>query len=61
MSADGVPIEEIARLAGHYRTATTELVYRHELRAGSGAPRAGSGLEEAPPGAPAPSQPCRSR
>lgn len=32
MSADGVPIEEIARLAGHDRTATTELVYRHELR-----------------------------
>ena len=25
-------IEEIARLAGHNRTATTELVYRHELR-----------------------------
>ena len=32
MSADGVPIEEIACLAGHNRTATTELVYRHELR-----------------------------
>jgi integrase len=32
VSADGVPIEEIARLAGHNRTATTELVYRHELR-----------------------------
>jgi hypothetical protein len=32
MSADGVPIEEIARLAGHNRTATTELAYRHELR-----------------------------
>jgi integrase len=32
MSADGVPIEEIARLAGHNRTATTELVYRHEVR-----------------------------
>ena len=32
MSADGVPIEEIARLAGRNRTATTELVYRHELR-----------------------------
>jgi integrase len=32
MSADGVPIEEIASLAGHNRTATTELVYRHELR-----------------------------
>jgi integrase len=32
MSADGVPIEEIARRAGHNRTVTTELVYRHELR-----------------------------
>jgi integrase len=32
MSASGVPVEEIARLAGHNRTATTELVYRHELR-----------------------------
>jgi integrase len=32
MSADGVPIEQIARLAGHNRTATTELIYRHELR-----------------------------
>jgi integrase len=32
MSADGVPVEEIARLAGHNRTATTELIYRHELR-----------------------------
>jgi uncharacterized protein YdbL (DUF1318 family) len=26
MSADGVPIEEIARLAGHNRMAATELV-----------------------------------
>ena len=32
MSAAGVPIEEIARLAGHNQTSTTELVYRHELR-----------------------------
>jgi len=32
MSSDGVPVEEIARLAGHGRTATTELVYRHQLR-----------------------------
>jgi len=31
-AAGGAPIEEIARLAGHNRTATTELVYRHELR-----------------------------
>jgi hypothetical protein len=32
MSADGVPIEEIARLAGHNCTATTELVHCYELR-----------------------------
>jgi hypothetical protein len=31
-SADGAPIEEIARMTGHKRAATTELVYRHELR-----------------------------
>ena len=31
MSADGVP-EEIARVAGHKQTSTTELVYRRELR-----------------------------
>lgn len=33
MSDDGVPIEEIACPAGHNQTWTTELVYRHELRA----------------------------
>ena len=32
MSISGVPIEEIARLAGHPSTRTTELVYRRELR-----------------------------
>jgi integrase len=32
MSAHGVTVEEIALLAGHQRTATTEGVYRHELR-----------------------------
>jgi hypothetical protein len=32
MSADGVPVEEIARVAGHKQTNTTELVYRRELR-----------------------------
>ncbi len=32
MSAGGVPIEEIARLAGHQQTSTTKLVYRRELR-----------------------------
>jgi len=31
-SAGGVPVEEIARLAGHQQTSTTELVYRRELR-----------------------------
>jgi integrase len=32
MSESGVPIEEIARLAGHSSTRTTEVVYRKELR-----------------------------
>jgi integrase len=32
MSAGGVPVEEIARLAGHQQTSTTEVVYRRELR-----------------------------
>ncbi|MGO9501898.1 MAG: tyrosine recombinase XerC [Streptosporangiaceae bacterium] len=32
MSQGGVPVEEIARLAGHSSSRTTELVYRHELR-----------------------------
>ncbi len=32
MSAGGVPVEEIARIAGHQQTSTTELVYRRELR-----------------------------
>lgn len=32
MSEGGVPIEEIARLAGHSSTRTTELVYRKQLR-----------------------------
>jgi hypothetical protein len=32
MSAGGVPVEEIARLAGHKLTSTAELVYRRELR-----------------------------
>ena len=32
LSANGVPVESIALLAGHDRTATTELVYRHEIR-----------------------------
>ena len=32
MSHQGVSIEEIARLAGHASTRTTEIVYRRELR-----------------------------
>ena len=32
LSENGVPIEEIAHLAGHSTTRTTELVYRKELR-----------------------------
>jgi len=32
LSANGVPAESIALLAGHDRTTTTELVYRHEIR-----------------------------
>jgi integrase len=32
MSEQGVPAEEIARLVGHSTTATTEAVYRRELR-----------------------------
>jgi site-specific recombinase XerD len=32
LSANGVPVESVALLAGHDRTATTELVYRHEIR-----------------------------
>jgi len=32
MSEEGVPLEEIARLVGHSTAATTEAVYRRELR-----------------------------
>jgi len=32
MSDNGVPVEEIARLAGHTSSRTTEIVYRHQLR-----------------------------
>jgi integrase len=35
MSTSGVPVEEIARLAGHASTRTTEVVYRRELRPAS--------------------------
>jgi len=32
MSVSGVAVEEIARLAGHANSRTTETIYRHELR-----------------------------
>ena len=32
LSANGVAVESIALLAGHDRTTTTKLVYRHEIR-----------------------------
>lgn len=32
LSASGIPTEEIARLAGHSSTRTTEVIYRRELR-----------------------------
>jgi integrase len=32
LSATGTPVEEIARLAGHSSTRTTEVVYRRELQ-----------------------------
>lgn len=31
LSAHGVPVESIALLAGHNQTATTELIYRHQI------------------------------
>jgi integrase len=32
LSDDGMPIEQISQLAGHTETATTETVYRHQIR-----------------------------
>jgi integrase len=32
LSDAGVPVEKIARLVGHSSTATTELVYRKQIR-----------------------------
>jgi hypothetical protein len=32
MSYQGVPVEEIARLAGHASSRTTEVIYGRELR-----------------------------
>ena len=37
LSANGVPVEGIALLAGRDRTVTTETVYRHEIRPTSSA------------------------
>src|SRR5262249_11592420 len=31
LSAHGVPVEAIALLAGHNQTATTEMVYQHQI------------------------------
>ena len=31
LGAAGVPVEAIALLAGHNQTATTELIYRHQI------------------------------
>ena len=32
LSDDDMPIEKISRLVGHSETATTETVYRHQIR-----------------------------
>ena len=42
MSYQGVPVEEIARLAGHASSRTIEVIYRRELR-----PVITTGLDEA--------------
>jgi hypothetical protein len=42
MSYQGVPVEEIVRLAGHASSRTTEVIYRRELR-----PVITTGAEEA--------------
>jgi len=59
MSYQGVPVEEIARLAGHASSRTTEVVYRRELRpvittgpkswTRSSSRRSGEGLLQKPP------------
>jgi integrase len=60
MSSSGVPVEEIARLAGHSNTRTTEVVYRRELR-----PVLTTWAEAMdrlfPPAAPGPTSPQRRR
>jgi hypothetical protein len=32
LSDSGVPLESVARLAGHQATTVTETVYRHQIR-----------------------------
>ena len=46
LSASGTPVEEIARLAGHSSTRTTEVIYRRELGCSrpAGHPRWAAGL-----------------
>ncbi|MFD0801614.1 site-specific integrase [Streptomonospora algeriensis] len=51
LSADGTPVEEIARMAGHATTLTTETYYRRELRPiiTEGADRMDAILRQNPP------------
>jgi site-specific recombinase XerD len=50
MSDSGVPVEEIARLAGHTNSRTTEIVCRHQLRpVMEKAPRPWTSCSDAPP------------
>jgi integrase len=50
MSDSGVPVEEIARLAGHTSSRTTEIVYRHQLRpVMEKAPKPSTSSSDAPP------------
>jgi tetratricopeptide (TPR) repeat protein len=45
LSARGVPVEAIALLAGHNQTATTELVYRHQIVPAFDSGRGGHGSD----------------
>jgi hypothetical protein len=49
MSDSGVPVEEIARLAGHTSSRTTEIVYRHPARHGKRRPGPWTSSSDAPP------------
>ena len=46
MSVSGVAVEEIARLAGHASSRTTETIYRHELPCAGRAGKRVSGIRE---------------